>query len=240
MYPPVAVVCTTAILLHGVSCSQAILEHVSNVRPFNRVYKRQGDNVPPLPCALGKFDAFYKGNNSNFVRNCRSAILGLADVGIITNQSAINIHYRTVCIPECGNVVLDAFDDCGVFNIENIEGQRSYTAGLCGSNENGSFCYEYISDSGRLIVNADSCSDECDCDGISEIIQREGCCIDGVNRLDLFDDRFNLNDAYTKCRISVPDTGCNNSPLRGSNSLPRASFISTVAILLVTFFNLAS
>ena len=72
------------------------------------------------------------------------------------------------------------------------------------------------------------------------LVNRQGCCIDAFNNVindgDV-DIDVDLEEVYDDCNIDVPDTGCNNSPLRGGSSLPQTSFISTVTVLLAVFVN---
>ena len=142
-------------------------------------------------------------------------------------------NFRTFCIPDCGNVALDAFTACGASREET-----SLVAGLCGSNENGNTCYEIFAGTVNLLSSALSCSGggECDCSSISEEVTRQGCCIVTFNNLDDedFGQDFDLNDVYDMCNIDVPETECNNSPVSGSSSV-HASYISAVAILLALF-----
>ena len=144
--------------------------------------------------------------------------------------------FRTFCIPDCGNVVIDAFTACGASREET-----NFFAALCGSNANGGTCYEIFAGTINLLSNALSCSGgaECDCSSISEEVTRQGCCI--VNFNENLDDEdlgqdFDLNDVYDMCNIDVPERECNNSPLSGSSSV-HASYISAVAILLALFVN---
>ena len=225
----------TVVLFHGVNCHlfpQALLKHATNVEA-TKVYKHQiDDGEMLLQCALERFNAFYQGNTSNFVSQCRSIFIFGAD------PSAVNI-FRTFCIPDCGNVVLDAFVDCGISREE-----RNTAAGLCGSNENGDTCYELISGGVDLLINALSCAQqtECNCGSILEEVERQGCCIvdinDHINRQSdsLFGVDFDLGEVYDNCNVDVPERGCNNSPLSGSSFL-HASYISFVGTFFVIFVN---
>jgi hypothetical protein len=187
-------------------------------------------------CALDRFDAVFQGNNSRFVMECRAtAVLG--NELNFTQQSDINDFYGIFCTPECGNVFLDAYDVCGAF--ENPE-ERSYLAGLCGSNDNGNFCYEIFLDSINLLGSAYSCamnSEECVCGDLSEGVRRQGCCVDNLHELvvildDVFGD-FVPEEVYGNCSVSLPEAGCTNSPL-SSSSLPQATIVSSVAIIILT------
>jgi hypothetical protein len=215
-------------LLHGVSCHlfpQTVLEQMTNMGASRvDVDKRQTDADDAAAalqqCALDRFDAVFQGNNSRFVMECRATAVLENELNFTTAQllqSDINDLYRIFCTPECGNVFLDAYDVCGAF--ENPE-ERSYLAGLCGSNDNGNFCYEIFLDSFNLLWSAYSCamnSEECVCGDLSEGVRRQGCCVDNLHELvvildDVFGD-FVPKDVYGNCSVSLPEAGC-PSPLR--------------------------
>ena len=93
-----------------------------------------------LECILDKFDAFYEGNNADYVTDCRSIIDNGFDIAIIyDDQSAINNFYRTLCTPECGTIVLDAYNACETGGGHEIS---DAVFGFCGSNEKGDVYYE--------------------------------------------------------------------------------------------------
>ena len=239
MYSTTVVLCTAIVLFHGVSSHlfpQTYLDQVTNVGD-SKMYKRQADDDDDMlvQCALDRFNAFYQGNNSNFVSQCRFIFSPEFDFLSGTNTST----FCTFCIPDCGNVVIDALAACGA-----SREVTSLFASLCGSNENGNTCYEIFAGTINLLSSALSCSGgaECDCSSISEEVTRQGCCIvafnANINNLDdeVFGQDFDLNDVYDMCNIDVPERECNNSPLSGSSSV-HASYISAVAILLALFIN---
>ena len=238
MYSTTVVLCTAMVLFHEVSSHlfpQTYLDQVTNIGD-SKVYKRQADDDEDMlvQCALDRFNTFYQGNNSNFVSQCRSFFSSEFDL-----LSGTTSTFRTLCIPDCGNVVIDAFTACGASREET----RS-AAALCGSNENGNTCYEIFAGTVNLLNSALMCSigTGCDCSSISEEVTRQGCCIVNYNEIiNNLDDEalgqdFDLNDVYDMCNIDVPERECNNSPLSGSSSV-HASYISAVAILLALFIN---
>lgn len=96
-----------------------------------------------VQCVLDKFDESYRGNNSLFVADCRSVISLLLeddsdDSDDDLDQAEANIIFNTLCIPDCGNIVLKAAADCGSLNASEIQ----YSRALCGVNDNGDTCYE--------------------------------------------------------------------------------------------------
>ena len=233
----IVALCTAMVLFHGIHCHlfpQVILGQVG----ASKVNKRQADDDDMLvQCALEKFNTFYQGNTSNIVSQCRSIFTSGLD--FVSDDDSAVLDFRTLCMPECGNVVIDAFIACGASREDG-----NTVAAFCGSNDDGDTCYEIYSGSIDLLGNALSCSAEtgCDCGSISEEVRRQGCCIvalnDNVNRQDdsVFGEDFDLNKVYANCNIDVPERGCNNSPLSGGSSL-HASYISATAILFVIFVN---
>ena len=212
--------CTATLLLHGVSCHlfpQAVLEKLTN-RGTSKLHKSQLDLETVYQCTLDKFDHAYQGNDSHFVTEC--------------NQSTINAGFLTLCVPKCGDVLLDAYEDCGLFNSPD---ERKYLAALCGSNGNGDFCYELFLDSMVFLSAAVPCfPGTCNCNSLSEGVGRQGCCIDALNDLvnTMADDLrgFSLDRVYSECNIA-PVAGCDNSPLSGSTSLHHAFYTAAVAML---------
>ena len=121
--------------------------------------------------------------------------------------------------------------------------ERSFLTGLCGYNSNGTFCYEGFVEITDIICTVAVCSndlEECNCTALSGV-EMLGCCIDVVDDFITLVEvvngfgNYNLDEIYGNCDVTVPETGCNNSPLTatGSSSLPRASYVSTIAILLL-------
>ena len=90
MYSTTVVLCTAMVLFHGVSCHlfpQTYLDQVTNVGD-SKVYKRQADDDGDMlvQCALDRFNAFYQGNNSNFVSQCRSIFSSVFDFFVWNNH----------------------------------------------------------------------------------------------------------------------------------------------------------
>ena len=248
MYSFLVILCTSMVLLHGVSCQlfpRAILNRVTNNVGASVAHKRQ-EVDGPLQCALDRFDAVYQGNTSRVVTDCRAVAMLEEDVSPNSNQSTVNAVFRTLCIPECGNVLLDAYSACGAFISRD---ERNLLSSLCGFNRNGNFCYEYLIATENLLRSAAICAIdhdtvECNCPAISQAVGERGCCIGIVHdllemlkALNFIGD-VNLNTVYDECNINVPDTECNNSPLSGSSSLPRTSYITAVVIVLAVLVKL--
>jgi hypothetical protein len=195
---------------------------------------------------LDRFDAFYQGNTSSVVTDCRAFANLDDDLNPESGQAVVNAAFRTLCIPECGNVLLEAYDACGAFISRD---ERSLLSSLCGINRNGNFCYEYLIATEALLTTAAICSIdhdavECNCPAIAEGIEVRGCCIGIVHdlleilkALNFIGD-VNLDAVYNDCNVDVRERECNNSPLTASGSLPRATYISAVAILLALLVKL--
>ena len=245
MYSFLVILCTATALLRGVSCQlfpRAILEQVTNNLEVSKVYKRQDVDAAnkTLQCALDRFNAFYQGNNSRLVTECRSVALLQDDLDARDGQVSINTRFSTLCSPECGNVLLDVYDACGAYVTPH---ERNLMANLCGSNHNGNFCYELLLETRALINTAARCTIDheavtCNCPAITKGVEARGCCMDIVNNLlemlkalEFVGD-LDLDAVYDDCNVNVPKRGCNNSPLTASSSLLRASYVTTVAIVL--------
>ena len=221
---------TTALLVLGVTCHlfpQANTDEVANTGT-SKVYKRQ--NAALNQCAFNRFNTFYQGNNSRLVADCRSIFTSGFNLAT-ASQSTINAVYRTLCLPDCGNVYLDAYAACG------DDFQRSTIVSLCSSNENGNLCYELHVENLALINNAFSCStgpQQCDCLQLSEGVTRQGCCINVLHDVYKSMGVFGpLEEAYGDCSITLPETRCNNGPLRDSSPPPSQPVAVVVLLALV-------
>ena len=237
MYSFLVVLCIAALLLDGVSChlfSQAIIEKLTHADTLE-LQQNQEDIESAHQCTLDRLHHAYQGNHTSFVTGCMAAAeLDFELDPSATNQSTINAAFHTLCVPECGNAILDAYDSCGLFESSY---ERKYLAALCGSNENGDLCYELFFDSMDLLTTAAPCfHGTCSCNSLSEGVGRQGCCIDALNDLvnSLQDDLggFTLDRVYGGCNIA-PEAGCNNSPLSDGSSLLRASALALLLPLLV-------
>ena len=116
----VVILCTAVGLLHGVNCHlfpQAILNTLRD-KASPEEYKRQTN--AQLQCVSDRLDAAFPGNTSRFVSDCRVAAVTEFELDTTNTahlQAVITTVYRALCVPECGNVVHDAYNDCGVFSV---------------------------------------------------------------------------------------------------------------------------
>ena len=169
--------------------------------------------------------------------NCKLAAtqeLQLDFTNAISPQLEINAVFPTLCIPECGNVILDVYDDCRAFDFA-FPGTKEFTAGLCSTNENQDNCYSVYGNAFNLIQTEISCyrnykSDgQCSCQSqLSEGVSEQGCC------LNIYHDFisglpgviYSSRELYNACNVDRP-ADCNNSPISGSISLA-----STITLIL--------
>ena len=116
--------CNIALPRRG--CTNSLLRDSSHL-------PEEPDNFLELQqCILDKFDMFYQGNDADYVTECRSIIdsVGASNI-VFTDQLSINTVYSTLCTPGCGDVVLDAYHACGVFDSE--EQKTGAAVHFCGN-----------------------------------------------------------------------------------------------------------
>ena len=251
MYSYLLVLYTATILLQGVSCRlfpQSILDRGAHVMD-SKVYKRQGSGdstdttESPLTveqCALDRFDAFFQGNNSQFVRDCRSVVN--FDPSISNDQAAINTIFGSFCNPECGDVILDIYSACEVFD---SRAEMIFNNNLCEINENGDLCYEIYIESIVLLSLTVSCfldSDSCNCQAISERVRTQGCCVnslrDFLSTLNNGLEQVDLEGVFSNCTVAASETMCTIPPPpqpMDSGSFPQGSYISATVIFFALF-----
>ena len=226
---------TATVLLHGVSCHlfpQAVLNQLVTNVELPKQYKRQTTNELVV-CVSDKLDAAFHGNTSRFVSECKFAATFL-DTSNLT--SLITSIFRTFCVRDCGDVVLDAYNDCGVFDV-GFRGTEELIVGLCGTNGNGDLCYTLYSEGVTLINTESSCygsyisSGVCSCrSDLSDAVDEQGCCVDIYHDFIAGLGTYDPDRLYDDCNVNSPPS-CNNSPLTASDSLSQVSYVSTFAII---------
>jgi hypothetical protein len=163
------------------------------------------------------------------------------------DQSAVNLAFQILCLPECGPIFLEAGDECGVY--DDSPGSRNFLVGLCGNNE-GTLCYEYfdralefsagVSISCYLDVKLGS-SCQCKSELASEV-EEQGCCINvyqdftravGEEGSPGYDYQPNL--LYGSCDVRQPND-CNNSPLQSSSVRLEHTILAVAATFLLALF----
>ena len=172
---------------------------------------------------------------------CKSAAreeIDLSDILDTSNlQSLITSIFRTFCVRDCGDVVLDAYNDCGVFDV-GFRGTEELIVGLCGTNGNGDLCYTLYSEGLTLISNESSCygsynisSGVCSCrSDLSDAVDEQGCCVDIYHDFIAGLGTYDPDRLYDDCNVNPPPS-CNNSPLTASDSSSQVSYVSTFAII---------
>lgn len=229
-----------AVLLHGVSCylfPQAVLnlngDGALEASPteFQRG-KRQANIEEAVAgitqCISKKLDTTFAGNNSRFVSDCKSAATQELKMDSLDDLvSQVTNVYSSVCVPECGDAILKAYKDCGYFDIV-FPGTEEFTIAMCGTNDNGNMCYKLYGKGIALTSRESICYvsynslGKCNCQSeLSDAVEQQGCCINAYHKLNngLGLLAYNPDDLYDDiCKVNLPKSGCNNSPLKASSS----------------------
>ena len=200
-------------------------------------YKRQAD--PTEMCIADSIESIGLDAQCELVGE-EEAGLGL-DGDLESSQPTINDIFSIFCRPDCGNTILKAYSECGVFDNEPFV--VNFLVGLCGTNHNGSRCYEhFVNALDHVAVVETSCfhnyttHHECRCQSqLSQVVEDQGCCLDTYHNLisssvDL-PFHYDPRELYEDCHVNLP-RGCNNSPISSSTSL--ASTITTGTTLLAS------
>ena len=124
-------------------------------------YRRNTGNKEKRQCVIETFDAHFEGNNSTFATICRDFVYSFESDSIPdffnSYQTEINSFSPVFCVPDCGSVLFDAFEDCEFFSTA----QRQYLTDLCGMNENGDNCYELLYEAFVLATVERGCNATC-------------------------------------------------------------------------------
>ena len=184
MYQSPIILCAAVVLFHGVSCHlfPAVLDPLTKV-DHSHDYKRQ--SVAQLQeCVSAGINVALSGNTPSFISNCSLAATQLITSSSSSAQSQINEIFSSFCIPQCGNITQDVYEDCGFFDV-TPPGNKRYLAGLCGTNENGDKCYRMYSKAVTQVVSDKNCfinneaSGGCNCRPLLlSTASNQGCCID--------------------------------------------------------------
>ena len=236
MDPSAVILCTTMLLLNGGSCH--LIPQPPDHDSLTSVDHHKRQNPTELQqCITAKLNFAFRRNTSRFVSDCRLAAMQAV---IIDRSDAINLKSRiyttfpTFCIPECGDVVLDAYKACGYFDVSLLPGIEKFTTSLCGTNKNGDKCYRHYANASSLYNFVVSCFNyqsrysACRPTCISQIsgnVSEQGCCFDVY--YNLISDADDSREIYGVCSSNIPtDTECkNNSPI---SSTPLTSTIMLI------------
>ncbi|CAI8045013.1 hypothetical protein GBAR_LOCUS24911 [Geodia barretti] len=212
---------------HEANCSTFLHERLITAK----VHKRQtpGENQ----CIEEKMDAYFQGNTSVFCDQLQYAALEEVEFDLDMRaelQQQLELSFGFYCNPECGIVINDVLNECGVYSTPGIE---KFNVDLCGTNENGTKCYRLYGKALDSVTTEASCyqtltsSGKCNCSSdLRDAVEEQGCCIDAY--YDFISNAYSPRALYEGCNEDFPTDGCNNSPLPYSGS-PTNS-IMTVAV----------
>ena len=211
-------------------------------------YKRHVDTEQ---CVNDKLDAAFSRDDSNIVSNCELSARELVDF-IDTSyysQSKITSIFSTFCDPDCGNVIIDALDECEHFEQAGVSNLRDFIIGLCGTNQNGDICYQVYYDANNQLSSEQhcytlysytSCTPGCR-NTLSEGVKERGCCLNAYHNF-VSNAGYRLsyaeaNELYGDCNVDLP-TGCNNSPIAdsGHGVMPQVALVTLMSVLIFSFF----
>ena len=220
--------------------SHMLTDELTENMEIPKDYKRQLDSS--LQCVRDKLDAAFAGDNSQFASDCRFLEFELEGIDFNDTsslRSAINSFYSTFCIPECGDVVVDAYNDCGIGDGE-FSVHVNFLIGLCGTNQNGEKCYQKYGYAINLIFDVAYCygdytdNNACNCRSeLVEAVKELGCCHniyhDYVNYL--WQDQIKADELYDACNVDLP-TGCNNSPITAGDVVTQVALVPLMSVLI--------
>ena len=195
----------------------------------NKAYKRQ------TACIRDELDTAGVSNACKLI----DPTVVVDDINTIS-QSEINNIFGEICSPECGDAILEAYENCGEIK-KDEQFIVEFITSLCGTNKNGMRCY-LLFDSARDHSSIEaSCFDEftnhgvCTCQPeLLEEVEEQGCCLETCQ--DFFTGIFPDYDPlalYNECNVNRPE-GCNNSPL-GNSSVSLVSTITTTTAVIIAF-----
>ena len=106
-----------------------------------------------------KIDSYFRGNTSIFVKTCKNAALQEVQIhssSVAAIQQQVEQFYEVYCVPDCGNVINNVLNQCGVYS-SSFSGTEKLNADMCGTNEDGTKCYQLYSNAYELIQTEASC-----------------------------------------------------------------------------------
>ena len=138
------------------------------------------------------------------------------------NQVLFNLIFQLICIPECGNVFLQAAAECETF-LDEIPGSGEFFVGLCANNQ-GTPCYTYFDSAINASIDVAVCysvyqqTETCQCeDELKSAVESQGCCLTVYQNFVQISAaasgfEYNPNEVYGYCNVRNPGD-CSNSPL---------------------------
>ncbi len=170
-------------------------------------------------------------------------------VAISTQQ----LQFRTFCLPNCGQVLIDAWESCGALEDAVVSSFAHLLAGMCGSNDDR-FCYNDFNPLVGFLNGAINCTREyfatgqcssfCST-GARDAVQTYGCCVNVIldfesSLNDQVDFRTSVTGRYTngqfnkvfsECGTERPPR-CTNNPLMISAASHVSSFLPMSTVCL--------
>ena len=201
--------------------------------------KRQTPQQDIDLCVEAEIDERVSGSQCKTRVNDIEIALGDAANEVEDDQDFLNLVFQVFCSPECGNVFLEAYEDCGVFDV--TPRFREFFIGICG-NYRGTPCYSFFDSAINASIDTTLCyfdyqqTQMCQCeDELRTAVESQGCCLTVYQ--DFFqaiatsrEDAYNLDEVYGYCNVSNPGD-CNNSPL-GASGVACSMFAVATAVLL--------
>ena len=192
----------------------------------SNVYRRQTSEQ--FQCIKDKIDSYFRGNTSSFVRICKNAALQEVQIhssSVAAIQQQIEQFYEVYCIPDCGNVINNVFNQCGVYS-SLFSGTEKLNVDMCGTNEDGTKCYQLYGNAFKLIQTEAAYNRGITSTGLStcqsDLIiggEEQGCCIDAYyDLISGLSFTYSPRTLYQDCNVDFPNEGCNNSPIQLSNA----------------------
>ena len=141
-------------------------------------------------------------------------------------QEEFDDIFKEICSSECQSLILEADDDCGVY--EDSPGLRDFFVGLCKMNNNGLHCYELYSNASDFVSNTEvdcffgySAIGFCNCQSeLTSAVDMNGCCLNVYHEYyeTLFEGfSYNATDLYmNQCSVTLPDMCSKRSSLTPS------------------------
>ena len=210
------------------NCSTSPQEGFNNPK----AYKRQ--TLQQLQCIAVQMDAYFQGNTSTFVTQCKNAAMQPIWIKAPSNAvlplpQELEPVLEAYCTPECGTAMNNALNQCGVYS-SFYPGIERFYVDLCGTSENGMRCYTLYDKAYDLIQTATRCiqtlssTGMCTCQSeLTAGVDQQGCCTDIY--LDFLQGVFDYSPRalFRQCQVAFPTEGCNNSPIDISDSISHAT-----------------
>ena len=220
MYP--SALYLVMILFHGTIChtldlAQGQLTGVTGRKEYPRQTSSQ------IECVNDELDAALAGENSQFVSDCKTTAADVASLSFSSPQSLVDSVGLGLCMPECGNTILNAISSCDIFDEPGSEAKyTNLYVDICGTKQQ-TRCYEIFANGASYISPIGGCYETYESSGVcrpgcpsllTDAVEDQGCCL---NLFYDFFSNFDLRGLHESCSVNIPGP-CNNSPLTVSSS----------------------